>query len=199
MISPMRLVHLSSFLTLVVLLFGSLSIAAPNSEVVPDSAKPKVQEETGSEALRHIKVSRSWESSTNVFVGYLSGVINTDKETTQTPLLGVQKTRYNLNETAQEFGLALSQEKIISLDMGFKWITKEGEWNDPFYKISIAGLYDPKDSIGNIVNYKRYYLRGSVGLEDFLKMRRTLKAELIAGVGYPGVHGIFQIVYAFPD
>jgi hypothetical protein len=53
----------------------------------------------------------------------------------------------------------------------------------PFYLYGISHEFVPKERIATVTTYKNYYLRGSIGFEDTLKMPKSIRVELEARLG----------------
>ncbi|MEZ0391750.1 MAG: hypothetical protein ACAH59_06015 [Pseudobdellovibrionaceae bacterium] len=213
----MRLAFLLFFLTLVVV----PARAAPDTSVrpAPVPLKEKTEEipakkfemdslqtteplPVSPEARTQRKVS---DGSTNFGLGTANGKLDEDKEDLSLPVFAIQRTQYNLDESAQEFGLSLLpkvSESLIGVDWGFKkfcCFTNFAASYDPFYKIGVAGLYDPEDQLGNLIDYKKYFAQVSVGFESFFESRKLWHFELGGRAGYPGAHIFATLYYALPD
>lgn len=211
----MRLVFFSLFLTLVV----PPANAAPDSSISPSQIQTKESfQKTNSSAQkdsvqateappydpRYVRRMQDmeWNGSTNVGIGYAVGAFDKDKETKQVTTFHLQRTQYNLDETAQEFGLTLTSINLVGLDWGFKkfccFTSFIEDWK-PYFKIGAAGIYDPKDNLANVIDYQRYFWQAAIGLEDAFFWHRQLRIEAGARIGYPGSHFFLQVIYAFPD
>jgi hypothetical protein len=208
----MRLAFLIHFLTLVVLTAN----AAPEASIKPTPLQTKEKNEIQFDRVttESLQVSpapvpslsgQKWKASngsTNLGIGLATGQFNKDKETLSITTYQLQRTQYNLDETAQEFGLALTSNGLFSLDWGFKkfccFTTFAADW-DPFYKFGIAGIYEPKDQLGNFVDYQRYFGQVSAGFESLFKSRRSFHFEAGGRIGPLGSEIFAQVFYAIPD
>lgn len=197
----MRLTSMYHFLTLVLLpltstlVVGHLAMAAPSTEIRPDPVPVFDNRETA----RLIPSMRVSDGSTNLGIGMITGVVNKDKETENLTVIQLQRTQYNFETTAQEFGISFLSNGIFGVNWGYKWIPDWGIYGEPWYKLGVWGLFDPRAQLGNFIDYERYYAFGSVGFENLLKMRRQFRVEVGAGAGAPGTFAFAQIIYAYPD
>ena len=205
----MRLAFYSLFLTLVVLTVH----AAPNSSLQPAPIQTRETFQNTDSTLKKESVqateapdydprflrqgSTPSTGSLNFGVGYGTGSFDKDKDTKELTTFHVQRTQYNADETAQEFGLNLTSNNLIGVDWGFKklccFTTFASEWK-PYYKIGAAAFYEPKDQLATLIDYQRYFWQVGLGLEDLLSMHRTLRTEIGARMGYPGAHFLIQLL-----
>jgi hypothetical protein len=142
------------------------------------------------------------EATNNLGVGTGGGQFRKTKETESITTLHAQRTQYNSDESAQEFGLSVSTNHLIGVDLGYKkfcCFTSFARQLEPFYKIGFAGIYDPKDALGNFIDYQRYFFQLSAGFENLFASRRTWRIEAGARSGYAGTHVYGILIYAFPD
>lgn len=210
----MRLAFFSLFLTLVVLSAN----AAPDSSLQPDPIRTeetfqKTDSGTKKDSVQateapaynplYIRKARAYaDGSINVGVGSGVGAFDTDKETKDVTTFHLQRTQYNADDTAQEFGLSLTSIHLIGLDWGFKkfccFNSFASEWK-PYLKIGAAAFYEPKDQLATLIDYQRYFWQAGAGLENLFSLHRSVRAEIGARAGYPGTHFYLQIFYAFPD
>jgi hypothetical protein len=211
----MRLAFFSLFLTLVVLTVN----AAPDTSIQPPPLQTKESfQNTNSTAEKdavQATEAPSYDSrfirhgfkpsygSNNFGIGYLTGQLDkNDKDIQEATTFLVQRTQYNLNDSAQEFGLALTTINLIEIDWGFKkffgFNSFAHSWK-PFYKLGPAAIYDPKDHLANIIDYQRYFAQVSFGFENLFSQQQQWHLEIGARSGYPGSNFFAQIFYAFPD
>lgn len=197
----MRLTRSYHFLTLVLvpmsvtLLIHSKAQSAPSTEIKPDP----VPVFDNRESARLIPSQQNPQGSTNIGIAMINGVVNKDKDTENVTLVQLQRTQYNFEDTAQEFGISFLSNGIFGANWGFKWLPNLDIYGDPWYKVGVWGLFDPRAQLGNFIDYERYYAFGSVGFENILKMRRQFRVEVGAGAGAPGVFVFGQLIYAYPD
>lgn len=210
----MRLVFFFYFLTLVPFTVN----AAPEATIKPvpiqtkegpatqpDRAETETLQTTpapeGLVLIRTRKASSS-NGSTNFGLGSAVGQFDKDKETQSVLIYQIQRTQFNSDETSHEFGLALVSNGLFSLDWGLKipcCFTSAAGSLSPFYKFGVAGFFAPKDALGNFIDYQRYFVQGSVGLDDLFLPKRAWHLELGGRAGYPGTQLFLQILYAIPD
>jgi hypothetical protein len=210
----MRLAFSSLFLTLVVL----TAKAAPNSSIPPTPIRTQETFQTTDSSLKKESVQATdapdydprflrpgpmaSTGSLNFGVGYGVGSFDKDKDSKDLTTFHAQRTQYNADETAQEFGLNLTSNRLIGIDWGFKkfccFTSFAADWK-PYYKIGAAAFYEPKDQLATIIDYQRYFWQVGAGLENLFSMHQTVRAEIGARMGYPGAHFFAQLLYAFPD
>lgn len=212
MISLMRLALWIYFLTLVVSVAG----AAPDTSVKPDQISPKdpgisakgpvekeaTQVSASSQGPTKRLIWKPVRASNNWGIGLASGALDTTASDRMLTSFHFQRTQYNLDDGAQEFGLGLIGTNFLTADLGYKqgccFSTWAQTW-DPFYKLGLAGVFDPKDQLGNIIDYKRYFLQVGGGFESLFESRRNWRLEAGARFGYAGFHYYAQIYLGFPD
>ena len=211
----MRLAFFSLFLTLVVV----TSFAAPNTSITPPPIQTQESfQKTNSTAekdavqatpapdynplyIRHGSAAAS-SGSTNFGIGSLAGAVDKDKDTKSLTTFHLQRTQYNSDETAQEFGLNLTSHGYLGVDWGFKKFCCFHSFvheMKPYYKIGAAAFYEPKYQFAKVKDYQRYFLEVALGFEDPLTWHRMFRLELGARQGYPGTHFFGQVLYAWPD
>lgn len=145
----------------------------------------------------------SW-GSTDFGLGAISGIYDKKSENATYPadeilaLLQIQRTKYNFNNTGEEYGFSLTRNRLFGLNWGYKWIPKRF-WGQPFFKLGGWAMYDSKDGMGNFLDYKRYFLVSAIGFENLFRSRRSWKAEFGAATGSLGTFCFGQLIYAIPD
>jgi hypothetical protein len=212
MISLMHLALRIYFLTLVVSAAG----AAPDNSLRPEQIFPKTQQEATKRPVEKETVQASpsptgrtqrltWNpvrASNNLGIGLASGALDAANGNKNLASIHFQRTQYNMDEGAQEFGLGLLGTSYLSVDLGYKQGCCFNSWVrtwDPFYKWSAAGLFDPKDQIGNLIDYKRYFFQASVGFESLFESRRSWRLEAGGRYGHAGLQFFLQTYLAFPE
>lgn len=217
MISLMRLAFSLYFLTLVV----SAANAAPKTDIKPVPVDTRTTSEGRARKSVHIEPVQATESpavkrysfpreilsdgSTNLGVSSLAGKFDEDKETKNLFSFHIQRTHYNLNEIAQEFGISIlggESKGYVGADWGYKvfcCFTHRISKLDPFYKLGAAAVYDPEDQLGNFIDYKKYFIQAGIGFDSLFGSRRAWHFEIGGRVGYSGLHSYLSFLYAFPD
>jgi len=210
----MRLAFSSLFLTLVVL----SAKAAPDSSMQPplfqtketfqktDSGVEKDSLQTTEAPDYDPRLVRRGDvyssGSTNFGIGYAVGSFDKDKDTKELTTFHLQRTQYNSDETAQEFGLNLTSNNLVGIDWAYKKLccfsSSVSQWK-PYYKTGAAAFYEPKDQLANVIDYQRYFWQAAIGMENLFSMHKTIRLEAGARIGYPGSHFYAQLLYAFPD
>lgn len=219
----MRLTLNNHFLTLVVALTCvaglPVAIAAPDNSITPSpiDTKPGRPIEKGQpnpnmesmqispapeddQHLRRMPLKNLYfDRSVNVSLGYAVGVFDTDEQFEKTWVVGLQRTNYNSEDTAQEYGIEFNRLNLIGLNVGYKWMCCHRYSYEPYYKAAVAAYYDPSDALANVINFERYLLRGSIGFENLFDRRRRMRVEMSAGLGPQGLTLGTQFIYAIPD
>jgi hypothetical protein len=205
----MRLCFVLHFLTLVVL----QASAAPQTSIKPgpvelrearSSPRPQaelepVQTTEVPENYKRIRRTFVSDTSINIAVGSVNGFLRKDHETESATSFGIQKSWYTLDETAQELGLAYSDNNLFTVDWGFKTLCCFSYPGSPYYKIGLAGIFNSKDGLGNFIDYQKYFLQGSIGLENLFSTRHQLRMEIGARYGYPGANFFAQFILALSN
>lgn len=92
----------------------------------------------------------------------------------------------NQNETAQSYGLSVSDKS----SWGLHWDTQSycclGEMAEPYWGFGIGGFYKSSEQLAGLVNVDRYHLRGRIGFEDLFSLGRRLRTELLLRAGMQG-------------
>jgi hypothetical protein len=109
------------------------------------------------------------------------------------------KTNYNLDETAQEFGVQILSSNLLGASWGFKWLPSIGFGQEMFYKAGFGALYMPSENIGTLINYRRYYISGSWGFEDLFKLQRHLRGDLTGTLSPLGITIQFNLGFVFGE
>lgn len=211
----MRLAFLLYFLTLVV----ATAEAAPNTDIKPapiqtkeapagPSSKsiqiePVQPTDSPEQPVIHVRPEDSFFlGTTNVGFGIANGILSEKKKIEEVTVFHLQRTHFNLDESAQEFGISIYSNEFLGADWGFKkfccFNTFASPW-EPYFKLGVAGVYDPEDELGNFIDYKKYFVQGSVGFESFFFSRKRLRLEAGGRFGYSGSHVYGALFYAFPD
>ncbi|PIS10037.1 MAG: hypothetical protein COT73_11545 [Bdellovibrio sp. CG10_big_fil_rev_8_21_14_0_10_47_8] len=207
MISLMRLNFTLYFLTLVVLCLSfNISVyAAPERNPRPRPIEnPMEKENLDPWILRSIKRKHVF-GSTSISAGAGSGVFDKDKENSSPLLVGLERSFYSKENSAQRFGvfIASSTSTLIGARWAYQWLNPRwmSSWlsYEPFYQVGVVGYYDAKDQLGNFIDYQRYYAIGSIGLEDLFRLQRTWRVEMGFGFGNSGTHVFGLLSYAFSD
>ncbi len=139
------------------------------------------------------------DSSTNFTFGAFSGNLKKDFDPETMISGGLQKSWYTLDETAYEVGLSLFDNKVLALDAGFKKLCCFSFSGSPYYKLGIAGHYNARAQLGNLIDYQKYYLQTSAGFENLFSTRHRLRFEIGGALGAPGTYFFTQFVLAVPD
>lgn len=191
----MRLIFISHFLTLVLLFAHTIKAkAAPDSSIYPSSVKPLLNQGATLSPTRNHPAS-----STSMQLGQMMGSLTEKSTYSATYFFGVQKTYYNYDLSAKEYGLELCQNNAIGLNLGWKKILHLSSWNEPYYKISLAGLYLPSEMLATFINPDRYQTRLSLGLDDFFNSNRNFKTELMIAYSLIGISYSASLSYYFSD
>lgn len=211
----MRLKYFFVFLTLVLSFPGK---TAPNIEVKPSDSGASVESKSStSTSSADLKNSLStteppamperipplkqklFDHVLQFKTGYFTGFHVRNSETfTQNLYWGLQNVNYNSNGTAQEYGFYVYDNSILSLHVGFKWLCCQGELYEPYYKVGVIGFYETPKGFANLVDYNRYAVQMSVGLEDLFKSYRKLGLEFSFAYGLMGPSAQVSLSWAIP-
>lgn len=201
----MRLHSLFHFLTLVlVLTVNSISLSAPETSFTPTSADPKKVLTPQEPQAHHENVTpldsaqptqtlppppgkdegplvptrRAALQTHTIALGYWAGPLTTFDEDQYQSYLSYIGSFYHSAQLAQEISIEGTQTGLLGWSAGYKWIQDLGRNYEPFYKFSLGALYSPSEGIGTLINWNRYQVRVSVGLEDLFKLKRHFRSEL---------------------
>jgi hypothetical protein len=109
----------------------------------------------------------------------------------------IGRSWYEGAQFASELSFEGTSNGLFGFTYGYKWLQQLGEWNEPFLKVAVGGLFNPTESFATFVNWKRYQLRFGAGFDDLFHLARQLRLE--AGFNWSGygisVYGGFN--YAF--
>ncbi|MFN7453392.1 MAG: hypothetical protein ACK5RO_01900 [Pseudobdellovibrionaceae bacterium] len=214
----MRLNHSVLFLTLVLVSFQAHS--APKGEVKPDAPatsqageslrpSPSYQQSIDLDSLQ---VSPAPELSTSqgqsapevwrrfsLNAGYVLGKLRTDKKTTNAATFGFTQTNYNRDETAQDYGLTYVHDGVMQAHGGYKVLTDWLNYVEPYYKIGVILNMEPSEGLGNFINYKRYALSTSVGIDNLFRKNRKFSTEATLAISPVGFFAGLSFGFPVPE
>lgn len=180
------------FLTFVLVLTSQLFIvqskAAPQTDLPPRGLVLNDEEEY---FYPQTTVRSTWDFG----VGAGEGVFDTSKIRKNLTLFSVGKTHYQENKTAYGYSIELSSEEVIGLESNYRWIFSDFIGGEPYLGTGLVLMLEPEDQLGNFIDYKRYYVQGTLGLDNLFQMRRMFKVELGARVGASGTHILSQFIF----
>ncbi|MCE3010842.1 MAG: hypothetical protein LW875_09540 [Proteobacteria bacterium] len=214
----MRLNH--SVLSLTFVLLGFSANSAPKSEVKPATSAAEQTKQSLKPAspttqaidLDSLQVSPAPVSSPlplvgspqiwrrlSLSAGYVMGVLRTDEKTTSAATFGFTQTNYNRNETAQDYGLTYVHDGVMQAHWGYKFLTDWLNFVEPHYKVGFILNMEPSEGLGNFINYKRYALSGSVGIDNLFRKNRKFSAEANLAVSPLGLFTGFSFSFPVPE
>ena len=217
MISPMRLKLLASFLTFVLC---SVAFSAPDTQVYPtpiDNLKSQEQTQTpsqenvdleslqisptagGENSLRPLPLrARLPIKTTDFAVAFAQGQFEKTHSRLEGGIFSVGRTIFQDEKSAWNFSAGLftpTGDSFLVVDGGMKIILEDFLRFEPYYKVSLSGFYEPKDQLGNFIDFKKYFVGFFFGFENLLNQQRSLKAEVGAQTGYSGTHVLGRLIY----
>ncbi|GIL18459.1 MAG: hypothetical protein BroJett040_22100 [Oligoflexia bacterium] len=219
----MRLHSLFHFLTLVLVLgISSAGFSAPESSFIPEAADPKkvlipndqisTENTTPLDSTQPsqtapppegksegplVATRRAALQTHTITLGYWSGPLTAFDEYEHQYYAGYVGSFYRDAQLAQELTLEGTQSGLLGWSAGFKWIQDLGRNYEPFYKVALGALYKPGEGIGTLINWNRYQVRASVGVEDLFRFRRHFRGELGGTWSGLGLTYFVNLGYAF--
>lgn len=195
----MRLIFILNFLTLVLVFSAGIeSFAAPDSEIYPTEPRP-LQKQWADQGATLSPTRSNFNHSNTIYLGHMSGNLVDKGENRSTDFIGMQRTNYNSDFSAQEYGVDLTRLGLAGFNLGWKKLLYLSDWNEPYYKISLAGLYKPAETLASFINIDRYHIRGSIGFDDFLSLQRCLRLDASVAYSLLGFSYGVSVGYSFPD
>ena len=191
----MRLSLIFTFLTLVL---SSLAHAEPK-ETIWDSVQPSKAPAPSWAGGKLIKSPSYFDSSSNFGAGTGQGQLDKDHSNVSESFVHFGRTTYNEDEAGHEFGLELWTNGFFELQANYKKFFAPDWKIEPTYTLGVAGIYAPKDQLGNLIDYQRYAFTAGLGLENLFYSHRRFRAEMKAQYGYMGLSFYGLLIYAIPD
>ena len=99
---------------------------------------------------------------TGLWVGSLSRFESTEGVL----LFSTGVSHYEEAQFAKEWSFEFTSNSMFGFSYGYKWLQNLRQYYEPFYKVSLGGLFMPSENFGTFINWKRYQIRGSIGLDD---------------------------------
>jgi hypothetical protein len=91
---------------------------------------------------------------------------------------------YEEAQMASEVSFEATMNGFFGFTYGYKWLQQLGEWNEPFFKLAVGGLFNPGENFATFINWKRYQVRFAAGFDDLFHAGRQLRLE--AGMNWSG-------------
>ena len=201
MISLMRRFLFMYFVTLVLLLSQS-GLAAPVTHIPPDPIKANETNQSDKNIQHDLSKKDSTQVTNagpaiegiNPHAFYPTRRLAFEARSVQLglwlgPLMEIDKYRssffaamnyhkYHEFNKGQDLGMEVTQEGYMGFNGGYRWLWDVGSEHEFYHKIGFGSLYDPKESLASLINWKRYNLRAGVGSENFMNLDRSMRAEL---------------------
>lgn len=215
----MRLEMLITILTLVVAINLS-AWSAPSADGSPTSVfkkKPEQSKErsdvettlqeslhvspTPNQNFSHMKPMkpRDWSRLHSLGIGYGSGVFDVEKRNNTLLFLNYLFSHYYEEGVADEYGVDMSQASLLGLSFGKKFLSSGySDWYEPYWKLGMGLYLYSGDYLAGVINYRRYVIRASLGIDDFLNAKRQFKWDIGIGYGMLGYSLTTQITVAIP-
>ena len=215
----MRLSVLNEFLTFVLLSGFSLgALASPTTQVTPQQlTPPKKTEEPArplekeslqlapspqieNSVIQRLQPSRIVrDHSWNFAYGLWSGYLMKDQGFQETQVASFTRTVTDPREFSNEFGADVTTSGYFGGHWEYKSYCCLGEWNEPYWTVGAAGLYQPWDLLAGFVKYESYQIQAGFGFEDLLRAERRLRIEFLAAQSAVGFSFIVRLGYALDD
>ncbi len=212
----MRLEIIRVFLTLVVAVcFFKQTLAAPATLIPPSKKGDQHFSDTQSEVdhKNSLQVSdtpvgkesgmpviyKSRYNTNRLFLGYGLGIYDPEGNSEKLYSFGYVHPFTDKIGNMMELSIATQGLKYFGWDLGFKFSPRTFEsYYRPYYKLGIQAAYYPSDWLANIINFKRYFLRLSVGLGNIANSNDRYSFDLAAAVGLTGLHYEALIIFPMP-
>ena len=186
----------SKFLTFVVVfqifILPGLATGAPTTDIPPGGIILNDDSE-------YFYPRKTVTDSTDFSLGYAQGIFDKDKKKDTLGLFSIGRSHFQDNKTAYDYKLVLTSETLLGIDLGYRWQFPEILKEEPFVEIGTAIFLDPKDQIGNFIDYQRYYLQAAIGFDNLFRSRRALRIELGGRAGTAGTHAFAAFTYGWAD
>lgn len=127
-------------------------------------------------------------------MGYVSGELLASKDDkTDSWALGLTRTNYNRNDTAQEYGLNLISNDAFQLHWSYKMFDHHSGWTR-FTKFGLALNAETSDGLANPLDPDRYALMLGLGLEESRTYRSSFRPDLTVMYGNAGLAFQFSVL-----
>lgn len=190
------------------LIFSQALFAAPSatvqSETSGSTTKPVLPQaplEGTSVSVPETRIPRAdlrldWDRIwrlTSVQMGYVTGdLLPSSDDKTESWVLGLTRTNYNRNDTAQEFGLNLISNEAFQLHWSYKFLEHHSGWTR-FTKAGVALNAEIDDGLANPLDPDRYAILLGLGLEESRTYRSSLRPDLSLMYGSSGLAFQFSV------
>lgn len=148
------------------------------------------------ESLRPSRVVRS--HSRSLLLGTVVGAVDA-KDSTALPWVSLVVQNDNSNETAQSYGLSISNQAVWGLHWDSHQYCCLGQKAEPFWGIGLGAFYLPQEMLASFINIDRYHLRLRGGFEDLFNLGRRFRTELVLRVGTMGVSGQVSLGWTWSE
>lgn len=116
---------------------------------------------------------------------WTGSLLESDRQSTQL-FFSYTRIRYVQENLGADFGLEATNNVYLGWKAGYRWIFQIDSPAEFYARMGVGALYDPNESFGSFVNWKRYSGRIGFGSESFWGSDRRLHAELMGAYGGAG-------------
>jgi hypothetical protein len=185
-----------------VFVFSTVTSAAPSATVQSETLRESANQVLPQNPLEGVSISNpqfrmsqadlrlDWEKIwrlTSVQFGYVSGeLLASSEENTESWALGLTRTNYNRNDTAQEYGLNLISNEAFQLHWSFKIFDFHSGWTR-FTKFGLALNAETRDGLASPLDPDRYAIMLGLGLEESRTYRSSFRPDLTLMYGNAGL------------
>ena len=82
-----------------------------------------------------------------------------------------------------EVGLDLFSNSVGYIHGGLRWVSFSDNYFRPYYKLGLAHSWQVNEKLVSLINWKNYFFKAAVGLEDVIKLPISIRLEIELGVG----------------
>jgi hypothetical protein len=159
----MRVSILSLFLTLVLL--SNVSLAAPTATTTLDTtplsgeSDPYLSDKAAS--LR--TPAPTWQLG--ILAGFAGGNFLESDEWPQGPNFGLRFANLEHERAVWDLHISLEKDNIVGVFGARRWYIEKDKYN-PYARVAVGTYLDPDAELANLVEIKRFRVRGGVGFGD---------------------------------
>lgn len=110
-------------------------------------------------------------------------VLSTDSAHPVTYLLGITYLWPRFQSPQAELGADILPDYGGHLNFGVRHIFRERDYFRPFFLWGLTHEAVARDGLATLTNFDNYYLRGSVGFENVIRLPQSVRIELEARAG----------------
>lgn len=194
----MRLVLFLTFVLLISYqLTCNMALATPDLSPSPEFKLPTPRTYSDDEGTL-IQGRKFFPYEVAAGLSYLGGRVRMDEDSTSATAIHLELEKRNLDDHAEALQVNLSLRGIIDVSYGVRKILLEGREHNPYYSLGGGAYLNGAESFAALVNYKTYYFRAGVGLEDIYQLQRQLRTEIYLGYSWLGLSYGLNLSYTIP-